>query len=453
MRTDEYPFDSVNRFMAVHCICGSDKTMYLKGAAEVILPRCDRYMTADGAVAELGVQKRREIESAAEDMASNALRVLALAYTPAASFEPERGGLIFLGLTGMLDPPREEVRAAVRACANASVKTVMITGDHKNTAAAIAAKAGILRGGKVMTGAELDKLSDDELDGVIDKYTVFARTEPAHKLRIVRSLRRKGEIVTMTGDGVNDAPALKEADVGAAMGITGTDVTKQAADIILLDDNFATLVAAAEEGRCVYANIRKFVRYLLSCNIGEVLTMFAGILIGMPIVLTPVQLLLVNLVTDGLPAIALGLEPPEDDIMEKPPRKASESFFSGGLMQRIVFRGVLIGLSTLAAFAAVGRLGGDLAVCRTAALITLVMSQLIHVFECKSESKSLLRIRLLSNVKLVLAVLVSLAVLAAAVSIPPLQLIFGTASLPLTLLLTAAAASLLPSFVCRLLRL
>lgn len=207
----------------------------------------------------------------------------------------------------------------------------MITGDHKNTAAAIARQAGLLRGKKAMTGAELDTLTDAQLDQCIDQYSVFARVNPAHKLRLVRAYKRRGEIVAMTGDGVNDAPAIKEADVGVAMGKSGTDVARQAADVVLTDDNLATLVDAVEQGRCVYANIRKFVRYLLSCNIGEVLTMFLGILMGMPVVLLPTQLLLVNLVTDGLPAIALGLEPPEPEAMQKPPRKPDESFFSDGL--------------------------------------------------------------------------------------------------------------------------
>ena len=261
------------------------------------------------------------------------------------------------------------------------------------------------------------------------KYTVFARVEPAHKLRIVRSFKRRGEIVTMTGDGVNDAPAVKEADVGVAMGVTGTDVTKQAADVILLDDDLATLVNAVEQGRCVYANIRKFVRYLLSCNIGEVLTMFLGIVMGMPVVLLPVQVLLVNLVTDGLPAIALGLEPPESGIMNRPPRRSDEGFFSGGLMWKIVFRGVFIGLSTLASFSAVMHMGGSVEAGRTAALITLVTSQLIHVFECRSETRSLFRRDIFSNVKLMAAVIVSAGVLAAAVTLPQLRVIFETVSL------------------------
>jgi Ca2+-transporting ATPase len=359
-------------------------------------------------------------------MSDRALRVLALAYCDCGSFDPNRGGLVFLGLTGMLDPPREEAKTAIRKCSAASVRTVMITGDHKNTAVAVAKKAGLMKGGMAITGAELNELSDEELDRNITKYSVFARVEPVHKLRIVRSFKRRGEIVTMTGDGVNDAPAVKEADVGVAMGVTGTDVTKQAADVILMDDNLATLVNAVEQGRCVYANIRKFVRYLLSCNIGEVLTMFLGLLMGMPVVLLPVQILLVNLVTDGLPAVALGMEPPEKDIMSRPPRRSDEGFFSGGLMRRIVFRGILIGLSTLGSFGTVMRMGGSIEACRTAALITLVVSQLIHVFECRSEHKSIFRMNPFGNMKLLIAVLISLGALAAAVAVPQLQVVFDT---------------------------
>ena len=428
-RAEEYPFDSETRFMAVHCSSASGGKTYFKGAEEVILPRCSHYMDESGEIIPLTPSMRRKLSDRTIEMSDKALRVLALAMLEGEGFDPNAAGLVFLGLSGMIDPPREEAKLAIRKCAAASVKTVMITGDHKNTAVAVAKKAGLLKGGKAITGAELDKLTDEELDREIGKYTVFARVEPVHKLRIVRSFKRRGEIVTMTGDGVNDAPAIKEADVGVAMGMTGTDVTKQAADVILLDDNLATLVSAVEEGRCVYANIRKFVRYLLSCNIGEVLTMFVGILMGMPIVLLPVQILLVNLVTDGLPAIALGVEPPEKDIMSRPPRRSDEGFFSGGLMWKIVFRGIFIGLSTLASFTTVMRLGGSLEACRTAALITLVMSQLIHVFECRSETKSIFRMNPFGNFKLVLAVIVSFAALAAAVSVPQLQAVFETVSL------------------------
>ena len=437
----EFPFDSETRFMAVHCAEHSDKKIYFKGAEEVILPRCTQYMNKKGELIPITPKMRKKISEKVIEMSDRALRVLALAFCFSDIFDEKRGNLVFLGLAGMIDPPREEAKVAIRKCANASVKTVMITGDHKNTAVAIAKKAGLLKNGKAMTGAELDTLTDEQLDRCINSYTVFARVEPVHKLRIVRSFKRRGEIVTMTGDGVNDAPAIKEADVGVAMGITGTDVTKQAADVILLDDNLATLVNAVEQGRCVYSNIRKFVRYLLSCNIGEVLTMFLGILMGMPIILMPVQLLLVNLVTDGLPAIALGLEPPDSDIMNKPPRKSTEGFFAGGLMSKIIFRGIFIGLSTLASFAVIMRMGGTVEASRTGALITLVMSQLIHVFECKSEKHSIFGINIFNNVKLILAVVVSFIALAVAVFIPQLQGIFQTVSLDSNQLLTALGFS------------
>lgn len=446
-KLDELPFDSETRFMAVYCREGGTKRIYFKGAEEVMLSRCSRYLDDNGKTAALTSAVKNSIHKKVLEMSDKALRVLVLAYSESDEFSPHMGNLVFLGVAGMLDPPREEAKTAIKKCAAASVKTVMITGDHKNTAVAIAKKAGLLKNGKAATGAELDAMSDEELDRRIGEYTVFARVEPAHKLRIVRSFKRKGEIVTMTGDGVNDAPAIKEADVGVAMGITGTDVTKQAADVILLDDNLATLVNAVEQGRCVYANIRKFVRYLLSCNIGEVLTMFLGIIMGMPVVLLPVQILLVNLVTDGLPAIALGLEPPEKDIMSRPPRKSTEGFFAGGLMWKIVIRGILIGLSTLASFTSVMHMGGSLEACRTAALITLVASQLIHVFECKSERGSIFSINLFSNIKLILAVLVSAAALVAAVMITPLQGIFATVPLTNEQLFAALGFSVVIPFV------
>ena len=446
-RLGEFPFDSETRFMAVHTTDKSGRVLWLKGAEEVIVPRCSMYMDSAGRIVPMTGEVRRRIADSVNEMSENALRVLALAYCESENLDPERGNLIFLGTAGMSDPPREEAKTAIRKCAAASVKTVMITGDHKKTAAAVAKQAGILRGGKVMTGAELDAISDEELDRVIGRCSVFARVEPAHKLRIVRSFRRKGEIVTMTGDGVNDAPAIKEADVGVAMGMTGTDVTRQAADMILLDDNLATLVSAIEQGRCVYANIRKFVRYLLSCNIGEVLTMFLGILMGMPVVLLPVQLLLVNLVTDGLPAVALGSEPPERDIMSRPPRRSTEGFFAGGLMWKIVFRGILIGLCTLGSFSVILHGGGTITEGRTAALITLVMSQLIHVFECRSESRGLFQINPFGNMKLLWAVVISFAVLAAAVTVPFLQGIFGTVALERTQMLAALGFSVAVPFI------
>ena len=413
------PFDSETRRMAVTVSAGAGVCTYWKGAADCILEQCGFQMLGDKTVPLTAAQKRSIREQAAQ-FSDQALRVLALAR------QDGTGDCVFLGLAAMIDPPRESARTANRTSARAKIRTVMITGDHKNTASAIARQAGLLRGKKAMTGAELDALSDAQLDACLDQYAVFARVNPAHKLRLVRAYRRRGEIVAMTGDGVNDAPAIKEADVGVAMGRSGTDVARQAADVVLTDDNLATLVDAVEQGRCVYANIRKFVRYLLSCNIGEVLTMFLGILMGMPVVLLPTQLLLVNLVTDGLPAIALGLEPPEPEAMQRPPRKPDESFFSDGLMGRIVFRGIMIGICTLGTFAVLLRLGGTLEAARTGALCTLILSQLIHVFECKSERKTLFSIPYASNGWLIGAVLVSVGVLAAAIAVPALRVIFST---------------------------
>ncbi len=428
-RIAEEPFDSDTRCMTVIVRRGGSTIGYAKGAADVILHRCG-FVRTDSGIQPMTPAIQKQILLQAEGLSERALRVLAFAEKDDASdVSGCESGMVFLGLTGMLDPPRAEAKEAIRTCAAASVRTVMITGDHKKTAAAIARQAGLLRGGEVITGDELDLMNDTELDRRLPKISVFARVNPSHKLRLVRAFKRGGHIVTMTGDGVNDAPAIKEADVGVAMGEGGTDVAKQAADVILMDDNLATLVKAVEQGRCIYANIRKFVRYLLSCNIGEVITMFLGILMGMPVVLLPVQLLLVNLATDGLPAIALGLEPPERDIMKKPPRKPDESFFADGLLGKIIWRGVFIGLCTLGSFSTAMRFGAGLPEARTAALLTLVVSQLVHVFECKSEQGTLLRVRYFSNWKLIGAVLVSALLMAVTVWLPQAQVIFGTASL------------------------
>ncbi len=431
-RLDEIPFDSDTRRMSVIVKTPSGgRASYTKGAADVIVSGCTHIFTENG-VKELTYSLKKKIENACEDMSSQALRVLAFAYKPKDDGSPDKG-MIFLGLLGMSDPPREEAKRAVRLCREAGIKTVMITGDHKNTAAAVARQAGILREGAgenaVLTGADMEKMSDSELERAAAQAYVFARVSPADKLRIVRAYKRTGHIVTMTGDGVNDAPAVKEADIGVAMGATGTDVTREAADMVLLDDNFATLVSAVEQGRGIYANIRKFVRYLLSCNIGEVLTMFLGIIMGMPMVLIPSQILLVNLVTDGLPAVALGVEPCGAESMKRPPRRKDESFFSGGLMFRIVFRGILIGICTLACFTVMLRTGAGINAARTGALLTLVMSQLFHVFECKSENGNIFTVPYFNNPKLILAVMFSAAVIFAAIYFPPLQAIFGTVPL------------------------
>ncbi|MFA9381946.1 MAG: cation-translocating P-type ATPase, partial [Acetanaerobacterium sp.] len=362
------------------------------------------------------------------------------AYKNATAAQPSREdeySLVFVGMAGMIDPPRREVYDAIRQCRRAGIRPVMITGDHLLTASAIAGEIKLLTDGdEVLSGEQLDAMDEEALIAAVGRTAVYARVTPAHKLRIVRALKKTGQVVAMTGDGVNDAPAVKEADIGVAMGINGTDVTREAASLILLDDNFATLISAVEEGRVIYQNIRKFIRYLLSCNIGEVATMFVGMLMGLPVVLLPIQILLVNLVTDGLPAIALGLEPPENDEMTRKPRGREESIFSNSLTATIVFRGCLIGLATLGTFVSALKHWGDLDMARSAALMTLIVSQLIHVFECKSEKKSLFRINIFSNAKLVLAVLVSLVIALMALYWQPMATLFHTHSLsPVQLLM------------------
>ena len=314
-RIGEIPFDSIRKRMSIIVRSGEGKLLLCKGGCDCLLSRCS-HIQMGSQVIPLDQKLRREITSATEKMAAAGLRVLAAAMRTLPDGEPtgenSEQGMTFLGLAGMIDPPRKEVREAVRLCRKAGIRPVMITGDHQLTARAIAAQTGIWHEGDgIMTGAELDQLDEDERRRAIMKTTVFARVSPRHKLTIVRALRSAGHITAMTGDGVNDAPAVREADIGVSMGLGGTDVTREASDLVLMDDNFATLVAAVEEGRAIYQNIRGFIRYLLSCNIGEVLTMFLGIMMGMPVVLMPIHILIVNLVTDGLPAIALGLEPAE----------------------------------------------------------------------------------------------------------------------------------------------
>jgi Ca2+-transporting ATPase len=339
--------------------------------------------------------------------------------------------LVFVGLIGMIDPPRQEVKPAIALCRQAGIKTIMITGDHRNTAVAIAKELQMFKEDKnqALTGNELDALDDKELSKIINRVTVYARVSPAHKLRIVRTLKGQGHIVAMTGDGVNDAPAIKEADIGIAMGIAGTDVTKEAASMVLADDNFATIVAAVEEGRGIYDNIRKFIRYLLSCNLGEVLTMFIATVAGLPLPLLPVQILWVNLVTDGLPAMALGVDPNNHDIMIRPPRNPKESVFSRGLSRKIIARGLQIGISTVFVFALVYFLKNDLAEARTMAFCTLVFSQMFHVFDCRSEVYSVFEIGIFKNQYLILATVCSLFMQLLVVYHPFMQEIFATVPL------------------------
>lgn len=430
-RVGEIPFESERQRMAVTVRNRKNQTfVYVKGAADVVVDFC-RYVETNGKVSPMDPDRRRQILQANDSMAEDALRVLAVAYRPAQPDEsPQKweDELIFVGLVGMIDPPRDAAIRAVQVAKRAGIRTVMITGDHPNTAHAIARQLGIVaQASEIITGRQLDLLSDDELKSRVKDLRVYARVSPPHKLRVVRAWKARGEIVAMTGDGVNDAPAVKEADIGVAMGITGTDVTKEASAMILTDDNFATIVRAIEEGRAIYDNVRKFIRYLLSCNVGEVLVMFLAAFMGLPLPLLPIQILFVNLVTDGLPAMALGIDPPAPGVMERPPRPPKESVFARGLGTKVAFRGILIGLSTLLVFGwALGPMGMGLREARTMALATLVMSQLLHVFDARAEERSFLEVGLFSNPWVVLAVLSSVLMLAAIIYVPSLQVLFKT---------------------------
>jgi Ca2+-transporting ATPase len=433
-RVREIPFDSDRKMMSVVCrTINGDLFLFAKGAPEIIVGKCSKIMIGDRE-RDITFDDKENVANECGKMASRALRAMAFAYR---SLSPNElwgekleENLVFVGLAGMNDPPRKEAAESVRRCKTAGIKTIMITGDHKQTAAAIAEAIGIYsEGDSIITGEEIDEMTDAQLEEACRKATVFARVYPRHKLRIVRSIRKNGHIVAMTGDGVNDAPAVKDADIGIAMGKSGTDVTRQSAAMILMDDNFSSIVAAVEEGRNIYSNIRKFIRYLLSCNVGEVLTMFLSTLVGLPIPLLPAQILVVNLATDGLPAIALGLEPGDSDAMSRKPRSPNENVFAHGLSKMIVIRGILIALSTIATFLIVNTFSKNLASARTATLVTLVLSQLIHVFECKSEHKSLFELKLFSNKYLVYAVISSLLMLLAVVYLPFASTVFGTVPL------------------------
>ena len=343
-RSFEIPFDSTRKMMTVIMNVNGKEICYMKGAPERVLERCNSVLE-NGKIKPLTAQKKKQIYSYIESMSNRALRCIAAAYKEehVVKNDSVEENLIFLGVAGSMDPPRIEVKDAVLKCKMAGIKPVMITGDHKNTALAIAKSINICTtDDQAITGDELEKMSDEELVKRVEKLRVFARVSPNHKLRIVRAFKKNNNIVAMTGDGVNDAPAIKEADIGVAMGISGTDVTKEAASMVLMDDNFATIVSAVEEGRIIYDNIRKFIRYLLSCNLGEVLTMFLASLFYLPNPLTPIQILFVNLATDGLPAIALGIDPADKDIMRQAPREKNEGIFARGLWEKIIVRGCLI---------------------------------------------------------------------------------------------------------------
>ncbi|MCM3746158.1 calcium-translocating P-type ATPase, SERCA-type [Paenibacillus pasadenensis] len=455
-REQEFPFDSERKRMSVVVSHQGGRIVCVKGAPDMLLERC-AYILWEGKVVPFTATLRAKVQQAQEGMAHSALRVLGLAYRDlkahdsCATADEAECQLVFAGLTGMIDPPRREVQGAIMTCRRAGIKTVMITGDHQLTAEAIAGQLGIMpRGGLSISGRELAAMSDDELDKVVDNIYVYARVSPEHKLRIVKSLQRQGHVVAMTGDGVNDAPAIKAADIGIAMGITGTDVSKEASSLVLSDDNFSSIVSAIEEGRNIYENIRKFIRYLLASNVGEILTMFLAMMAGLPLPLLPIQILWVNLVTDGLPAMALGVDQAENDLMTQKPRPARESIFARRLGWKIISRGVLIGVCTLGAFwitlksAPAGAQG--LALAQTVAFVTLVMAQLIHVFDCRS-SRSIFHRNILQNKYLVLAVLSSLVLMLAVLYVPALQPIFKTVSIGLREWCLVLVAAGIPTFI------
>jgi len=455
-RVAEFPFDSERKRMSVIVSHQGGRLVCAKGAPDLLMEQC-AYVLWDDKVMPFTATLKRKVAEASEQMAGSALRVLGFAYRDLRSHdrcettEEAESQLVFAGLTGMIDPPRKEVREAIATCRRAGIKTVMITGDHQLTAEAIANQLGIMpRGGIAMSGRDLSQMDDDQLDRLSDNIYVYARVSPEHKLRIVKSLQRQGHVVAMTGDGVNDAPAIKASDIGIAMGISGTDVSKEASSLILSDDNFATIVAAIEEGRNIYENIRKFIRYLLASNVGEILTMFLAMMAGLPLPLIPIQILWVNLVTDGLPAMALGVDQAEKDLMKMKPRSSVESIFARRLGWKIISRGILIGVCTLGAFwLTLSKAPGDagqLVLAQTVAFATLVLAQLIHVFDCRS-SRSIFHRNLLQNKFLVLAVLSSLILMLGVLYLKPLQPVFKTVPLDLREWCLVFVAAGIPTFV------
>ena len=400
-RVKDIPFDSSRKMMTTIHKMPNGYRVITKGAPDVLLKRCNKVYD-NGNVTTLDYSKTKLIENQNNKMADEALRVLAIAYLDIPNLpskidtETVEKNLIFIGLIGMIDPPREGVKEAVATCKKAGIKTVMITGDHIITAKAIAKDLGILRGSDLaVTGEELDKIPQSILQKNIMNYSVFARVTPEHKVRIVKAYQSTGAVVAMTGDGVNDAPALKNADIGIAMGKNGTDVAKNAADMVLTDDNFVTIVEAVKQGRNIFDNIKKAVHFLIATNIGEIVTIFLGLVLGLKSPLLAIQLLWINLVTDSLPAIALGLEKPETDIMNKKPRDSKKGIFADGLWQRIITEGTMLGILTLVAFS-VGNYLYDIEVGRTMAFVSLGLLELVHSFNIKSE-ESIFKVGLFEN--------------------------------------------------------
>jgi Ca2+-transporting ATPase len=430
-RVSEIPFSSETKRMTTTHQTKGGKIAYSKGAPEVILDSCNRILS-NGEEKTLNVEDRKTIMAAAQQMAEDALRVLGLAYKQlgkvAVKTDEIEKDMVFIGLVGMIDPPREEVKEAVKICDQAGIKSVMITGDHKLTAVAIAKELGILKKGSAYTGDEINKLSDKQFEALVEKIEVYARVSPAHKLRVIEALTRKGHVVAMTGDGVNDAPALKKADIGVAMGITGTDVTKEAADMVLTDDNFASIVAAVEEGRNIFNNIKKYLVYLLSCNLGEILLMAVvilfGPLFGLPagtIPLIAIQLLYVNLATDGLPAIALSIDPPDIDVMRQKPRPRKQTIFTMPVIRYLAGVGIWTTIVTLGVFLWAVDSGKSILEAQGVCFLTLILIEFFNALNCRSLEYSFFRIGPLSNKWLIWAILGTVAITAPIFYVPFLK--------------------------------
>ncbi len=480
-RVDEIPFDSERKLMTtVHMVNGK-YIVFTKGGIDELLAKCTSYVQEDGVQKQNLNEYKYRINEVNETMAKDALRVLGFAYKEL-DYKPEvqdlEKDLIFVGMYGMIDPPREEAKLAVEKCNSAGIKTVMITGDHKITATAIAKKLGILKNeNEAITGQELDKLTDEELEKNIRNYSVYARVAPEHKVRIVKAWQKQGEVVAMTGDGVNDSPALKQADIGCAMGIVGTDVAKEAADVILTDDNFATVVSAVEEGRRIYDNILKVIQFLLSSNIGEIVvlllatlgtTLFAkwfGITdIGHLEILLPIHILWINLVTDSLPALALAFDPANEDIMKRKPVKPSKGIFTKSMTYRIIYQGIMIGVLTLIAFMiglastteAIDGLTLDqskIEVGQTMAFMVLALSELVHVFNIRDNNKSIFKTKVFNNSKLIWAILVAAALMFVVLLVPQLREVFSIPVLPTSNLLEIVILVLAPILIVEIFKL
>ena len=482
-RIGEVPFDSDRKLMTTINEVNGKYIVYTKGGVDELLARCNSYLLRGEIKQDLD-NYSKIVRQKNEEMAKEALRVLACAYKELDHKPTDEemtnieNDLIFVGMVGMIDPPREEAKKAVEKCKTAGIKTVMITGDHKITAAAIAKKLGILENeDEAITGTDLENMSDEELEKNVRHYSVYARVSPEHKVRIVRAWQKNGEIVAMTGDGVNDSPALKTSDIGCAMGIVGTDVAKEAADVILTDDNFATIVSAVEEGRRIYDNILKVIQFLLSSNVGEIVVLFLATLftplfakwfgitdISHLEILLPIHILWINLVTDSLPALALAFDPANKDIMNRKPNKPGKGVFTKGMTFRVIYQGIMIGLLTLGAFMiglattteAIDGLTLDeskIEVGQTMAFVTLALSELVHVFNVRNNKLSVFKTGILNNKKLLLAVGASALLMIVILAIPGLRTIFSIPVLPTANIIELVILILAPLVIVELFKL